>query len=134
TRGHIARGRGGCRVREGDWQHPGNQFPRSESNFKMTRLAPHVAVECPGPLWRRSPMVTRRVALLAALLLCTLPVCRTLLFAVPPPLAAPFGQDSDFTMEGKITEKSAGKLTINSGDNIIFHVLYNDKTEITKKD
>jgi hypothetical protein len=79
-------------------------------------------------------MVTRRVALLAALLLCTLPVCRTLLFAVPPPLAAPFGQDSDFTMEGKITEKSAGKLTINSGDNIIFHILYNDKTEITKKD
>jgi hypothetical protein len=37
-------------------------------------------------------------------------------------------------MEGKITDKSAGKLTINSGDNIIFHVLYNESTEIKKKD
>lgn len=37
-------------------------------------------------------------------------------------------------MEGKITEKSAGKLTISSGDNIIFHVVYNDGTEIKKKD
>jgi hypothetical protein len=79
-------------------------------------------------------MVTRRVALLAALLLCTLPFCRTLLFATPLPTAAPFGQDSDFTMEGKITDKSTGKLTINSGDNIIFHVVYNDSTEIKKKD
>jgi hypothetical protein len=37
-------------------------------------------------------------------------------------------------MEGKITDKSTGKLTINSGDNIIFHVVYNDSTEIKKKD
>ena len=39
-----------------------------------------------------------------------------------------------FTLEGKITEKSAGKLTVSSGENMIFHVLYNDKTEIKKKD
>jgi hypothetical protein len=39
-----------------------------------------------------------------------------------------------FTLEGKITEKSAGKLTISTGENIIFHVVYNDKTEIRKKD
>jgi hypothetical protein len=39
-----------------------------------------------------------------------------------------------FTMEGKITEMTAGKLTISSGENMIFHVLYNDKTEIKKKD
>lgn len=78
-------------------------------------------------------MVTRRFAVLAALLLCTLPICRPLLFSAPAPLAAP-GQNDDSTMEGTITEKSAGKLTINSGDNMIFHVLYDDKTEITKKD
>jgi hypothetical protein len=40
----------------------------------------------------------------------------------------------DFTLEGKITEKAAGKLTVSGGENIIFHVLYNDKTEIRKKD
>src|ERR1039457_5780808 len=79
-------------------------------------------------------MGVRRAALLARCLLCTWPFCRTNFSAVPPPLPAAFAQNSDFTMEGKITEKSAGKLTINSGDNIIFHVLYNDKTEITKKD
>jgi len=48
-------------------------------------------------------------------------------------LPAPSAQDM-FTVEGKITEKTAGKLTISSGENIIFHVLYNDKTEIRKKD
>jgi hypothetical protein len=40
----------------------------------------------------------------------------------------------NFTLEGKITEKAAGKLTVSSGENMIFHVLYNDKTEIKKKD
>jgi hypothetical protein len=49
-------------------------------------------------------------------------------------LAAPPAQDSDFSMEGKITDKSAGKLTISSGDNIIFHIVYNDSTLISKKD
>ena len=37
-------------------------------------------------------------------------------------------------MEGKITEKSAGKLTLSSSDNIIFHVVYSDSTEIRKSD
>jgi len=37
-------------------------------------------------------------------------------------------------LEGKITEKTAGKLTVSTGENMIFHVLYNDKTEIKKKD
>ena len=79
-------------------------------------------------------MIIRRTAFLAALLLCLLPLCRATFSAVAPPLPAPSAQDSDFTMEGKITDKSAGKLTVNSGDNIIFHVLYNDSTEIKKKD
>jgi 3-keto-L-gulonate-6-phosphate decarboxylase len=37
-------------------------------------------------------------------------------------------------LEGKITEKTANKLTVNSGDNVIFHVSYDEKTEIKKKD
>ena len=77
-------------------------------------------------------MLTRRRAILAALVLGLMPLCRTVSIAAPRAPASP--QDSDFTMEGKITDKSAGKLTINSGDNIIFHVLYSDTTEIKKKD
>ncbi|PYV34104.1 MAG: hypothetical protein DMG22_07285 [Acidobacteria bacterium] len=43
-------------------------------------------------------------------------------------------QESNFTLEGKITEKSAGKLTLSTTDNIIFHVRYDDKTEIKRAD
>jgi hypothetical protein len=79
-------------------------------------------------------MVTRRVAVLAGILLFSLQLSQTTftspLSAVPTPKA----DDSNFTLEGKITEKSEGKLTVSSGENIIFHVLYNDKTEIRKKD
>ncbi len=49
-------------------------------------------------------------------------------------LSAGGAQDMNFTLEGKITEKSEGKLTVTSGENMLFHVLYNDKTEIRKKD
>ena len=79
-------------------------------------------------------MVIRRAAVLIALLFCTFPLCRNALSSSPKVLAASAPQDSDFNMEGKITDKSAGKLTISSGDNIIFHVVYSDKTEIKKKD
>ena len=79
-------------------------------------------------------MMMRRAAFLAVLLLCLFPLCRSSFGTVPPPLTVPTAQDSDFTMEGKITDKSAGKLTFSSGDNIIFHILYNDKTQIKKKD
>jgi hypothetical protein len=79
-------------------------------------------------------VIIRRAALLVAFLLCLLPLCRTTFSAVPTPPPASAAQDSDFTMEGKITDKSAGKLTVNSVDNIIFHVLYNDSTEIKKRD
>jgi len=43
-------------------------------------------------------------------------------------------QESNFTLEGKITEKSAGKLTLSTTDNIIFHVRFDDKTEIKRAD
>jgi hypothetical protein len=78
-------------------------------------------------------MIMRRVAILTGLLLCALQLSRAT-FASPPS-AAPIPPAQDmFTLEGKITEKTAGKLTISTGENIIFHVLYNDKTEIRKKD
>lgn len=57
-----------------------------------------------------------------------------LVFTASSSHSAPPPQDSDFTMEGRITEKSAGKLTIASGDNIIFHVVYSDSTAVKKKD
>ena len=72
-------------------------------------------------------MITRRAAVFAGLLLCTWPFSPST-FALSP------GQESNFTLEGTITEKSPGKLTVSSGENIIFHVLYTDKTEIKKKD
>lgn len=40
----------------------------------------------------------------------------------------------NFTVEGKITKVSAGKFTISTEANIIFHVSYNDKTEIKRGD
>jgi len=78
-------------------------------------------------------VIIRRAAFRVAFLLCLMPFCRAAFGAVSSPPAPP-AQDSDFTMEGKITDKSPGKLTINSGDNIIFHVVYSDSTEIKKKD
>ena len=43
-------------------------------------------------------------------------------------------QGSKFDLEGKITDLSAGRLTVSTEDNIVFHVTYNDKTAIHRKD
>ena len=43
-------------------------------------------------------------------------------------------QQSNFTLEGKIAQKSEGKLTVSTEDNIIFHVGYDEKTDIRLKD
>ena len=78
-------------------------------------------------------MLTRRIAPLAGVLILSV---QFLLLSSPPPVT-PISSAQDemnFTLEGKITEKSAGKLTVSSGENMIFHVLYNEKTEIKKKD
>ena len=48
--------------------------------------------------------------------------------------AAPAFQDTNFTLDGKITEHTAGKLTVSTEENIIFHVRYTDKTEIKHQD
>jgi len=79
-------------------------------------------------------MVTRRVAVLAGFLLSVLQLSLTSFILPVWAACAPQADDMNFTLEGKITEKSAGKLTVSSGENMIFHVLYNDKTEIKKKD
>lgn len=42
--------------------------------------------------------------------------------------------DMSFGLEGKITKESAGKLTVSSQDNMIFHVTYDDQTKIYRKD
>ncbi len=43
-------------------------------------------------------------------------------------------QEMNFTLEGKISKLEPGKLTISGEGNILFHVAYNDKTEIKRKD
>lgn len=49
-----------------------------------------------------------------------------------PSLSAP--QTDTFTLDGKIIKLAPGKLTVSSGENMIFHVVYNDKTEFKKAD
>lgn len=46
----------------------------------------------------------------------------------------PQGQASEFNLEGKITDLSAGKMTVSTQDNIIFHVAYGETTVIHRKD
>jgi hypothetical protein len=80
-------------------------------------------------------MTIRRAVVLIGFLFLTLQLSRTVLsspFDAMPKRSAQ--DDMNFTLEGKITDKSAGKLTVSSGENMIFHVLYNDKTEIKRKD
>ena len=49
-------------------------------------------------------------------------------------VAARSPQDTNFTLEGKVTERAEGKLTVSTEENIIFHVAYGEKTEIKRKD
>lgn len=43
-------------------------------------------------------------------------------------------QEMGFSLEGKITEHSSGKLTVSTEENIVFHVTYSDKTLIKRAD
>ena len=55
--------------------------------------------------------------------------------ALTPLLARSAAQESmNFTVEGKITKHTENKLTLNSEGNMIFHVVYNEKSKITRKD
>ena len=44
------------------------------------------------------------------------------------------GQAMNFTVEGKINTLGQNKLTLNTEENIIFHVRYDDKTEFKSDD
>jgi hypothetical protein len=53
---------------------------------------------------------------------------------VPAP-RSPAAQDAmNFTLEGKITKHAGQKLTLSTEGNIIFHVVYNEKTSILRRD
>ncbi len=75
--------------------------------------------------WR--PMCT-----IALLLLAVPGLVRTT--AAPPGRAGAPPQNMNFTVEGKITRLSPGKFTVSTEANIVFHVVYNDKTEIKHRD
>ena len=48
--------------------------------------------------------------------------------------SAPQDASTNFTLEGKIYEQSPGKLTVDTGGQMIFHVTYDKNTTIHKKD
>jgi len=77
-------------------------------------------------------VTTSRCCLSVLLLACVLPfgVFKAHAEAQPSRLV----QESGFTLEGKVTEKSEGKLTVSTGENIVFHVRYDEKTDIRLKD
>ena len=53
-------------------------------------------------------MVTRRLAVLAGFLLFTLQLSRTTFASPPSAVPTPIADEMNFTLEGKITEKSCG--------------------------
>ena len=53
-------------------------------------------------------MYIRRIAILVGFLLCAWPISHANFASSPPALPHPSAQDSDFTLQGKITEKTAG--------------------------
>jgi hypothetical protein len=56
------------------------------------------------------------------------------LLAGPPLTPTSATQNMNFTLEGKITAITDNRLTVSTEENIIFHVRFDDKTEIKKKD
>jgi hypothetical protein len=78
-------------------------------------------------------MTALLIAVFAASLLLA-PQIPPALFAASPSLITRSATQNDFTLQGKITTLAAGKITVSTEENIIFHVRYDDKTEIKKKD
>ena len=78
-------------------------------------------------------MPTARPILALVLMLASAGALHPALAATP--LSATFAQDAmNFTLEGKITKHAGQKLTLSTEGNIIFHVIYTDKTSIQRKD
>jgi hypothetical protein len=53
--------------------------------------------------------------------------------AAPCPLPLP-QETMNFTVQGKITQHTGQKLTLNTEGNMIFRVVYSEKTSITRQD
>lgn len=73
----------------------------------------------------------RRVSVVLFVSLWLLPALTSSRVAGAGPSAKP---QSNFTVEGKITQQTEGKLTVSTEENMVFHVRYDDKTEIKLKD
>ena len=57
------------------------------------------------------------------------------LWAPPPRAGTPPAQETmNFSLEGKITQHAGNKLTVNTQGNIVFRVVYSEKTSIARKD
>ncbi len=73
-----------------------------------------------------------------SLCLLTVAMLRCLAGTHPAPAdslaAAGPPQEMNFTVEGNITRLAQGKFTLRSEENMIFHVLYDDKTVIKRQD
>jgi hypothetical protein len=74
----------------------------------------------------------------ACLLFLTVAMLRCFTGIYPDPAgllgAAGPAQEMNFTVEGKINRLGQNKFTINSEENMVFHVRYDDKTEIKRQD
>jgi hypothetical protein len=79
-------------------------------------------------------MTPHLIAIFAATLLFAPHIAVTPLVHSSSTTARSSAQDMDFTLQGKITTLAGGKITVSTEENIIFHVRFDDKTDIKKKD
>jgi hypothetical protein len=76
-------------------------------------------------------MISRLLSTFAGLLIFQLPFATR---ALPQPPKLSQDQEMNFTLQGKITSITDSKFTVNSEENMLFHVRFDDKTEIKKAD
>lgn len=74
-----------------------------------------------------SRQIERRSLILAVISL----LCLDALLALP---ASARQGGSNFDLEGKITQRSKTRLTVDTGQGILFHVTFDDKTSIVRAD
>jgi hypothetical protein len=75
--------------------------------------------------------MSKRSRRLQAILVVTSFLC---LASLLPQTIRAQDQSSNFDLEGKITQQSKGKLTFDTGQGILFHVTFDDKTSIVRAD
>lgn len=78
-------------------------------------------------LRRRLPLIASALIFWAYALPPALPESRPLAIADPP-------QAMNFTLEGRISKLESNKFTVSTEENIVFHVTYDEKTEIKRPD